>query len=159
MLKKSVVKRSACRSVIWKFLISEKSQFAWPGPRNVLRPRSPKFVVQKFAFGKIVGSGWFGSHCAGYSNGAGVNAAGFKYPLTRVPMLPLRIAAAISSRPRRDLPPVTPGADPAPRKRGARAGIEHRERQARLNDRDAATAHPPSALRFQPSADWKNGRS
>ena len=33
MLKKSAVKRSDCLSVRRRFLISEKSQFCWNGPR------------------------------------------------------------------------------------------------------------------------------
>jgi hypothetical protein len=41
MLKKSLVKRRLCRSVSLKFLISEKSQFCWTGPRKTLRPRFP----------------------------------------------------------------------------------------------------------------------
>ena len=52
MLKKSVVKRSACRSVIRKFLISEKSQFAWNGPRNMLRPRLPNVVSAAFGIAR-----------------------------------------------------------------------------------------------------------
>src|SRR5713226_4163319 len=65
MLKKSVVNRKLWRSVILKFLIKEKSQFCWEGPRKMLRPRLPKSVVQKFEFGTIVGSGWLGLHKAG----------------------------------------------------------------------------------------------
>src|SRR5580698_7158213 len=47
MLKKSVVKRRFCLSVSLKFLISEKSQFCWPGPRKEFLARLPKPVVQK----------------------------------------------------------------------------------------------------------------
>src|SRR5271154_3820509 len=69
MLKKSVVNRRLWRSVILKFLINEKSQFCWPGPRKVLRPRLPNPVVQKL--GSV-------RHSVGYNSAAVVNAAGFR---------------------------------------------------------------------------------
>src|SRR5882762_1756670 len=74
MLKKSGVKRKDCRSVSLKFLMSEKSQFCWCGPRKTLRPRLPKSVVQKLALGAGAVAGTLGSQSAGYKSGAEVNA-------------------------------------------------------------------------------------
>src|SRR5579864_4936436 len=55
-LKNSALNLRCVFSVTRKFLPMEKSQFCWNGPRNVLRPRLPKAVVQKFGSTR---------HCAG----------------------------------------------------------------------------------------------
>src|ERR1700688_1469873 len=114
MLKKSVVKRSCWRSVILKFLISEKSQFCCPGPRNMLRPRFPKLVTQKLELGGAAVAGTLGLQRAGYKSGAVVNAAGFRYPSIRVPMLPV-LEALARVLPAANCPLSVPGVKPAPR--------------------------------------------
>src|SRR5438046_9632869 len=71
MLKKSVVKRKEFFSVSLKFLINEKSQFCWRGPRKTFLPRLPKSVVQKVAL-------FTGSQIVGESSDAVAKAYTFR---------------------------------------------------------------------------------
>src|ERR1700676_1480702 len=91
ILKKSAVNRRFCRSVMWKFLIAEKSQFCWKGPHKFFLCKSPNPVVQKLAFVGSAGFGSLGLHNAGYNSGAVVKAAGFRYPFV-IRLLKLPVA-------------------------------------------------------------------
>src|ERR1017187_6813484 len=113
----------------------------------MLRPRLPKPVVQKSA---LV------AHCAGYSKGAVVKAAGLSHPLRRCEMLPELIP----------LPMVAPearlaltGDVPAPRK--ALPPLESKTENGREFWKlvTPLTAHSPSAACLKPVVWPKNGSS